>query len=355
MMQSRRVMIIDSSVLVRRLLVEIINETPDLEVIGNVSSHAFALSKVTSTTPNAVIIDIDSLTLGGLALIAEIRHRFPTTVVIACGVERDRKARREVFAAGASDLITRPVCSLCRTSFRAMVQVPLLQALRRGPQPERPSVVPTEARSRFTGYPEVLVVGASTGGPNALSTLFQRLPRPEIPVVVVQHMPPVFTGQLAKRLSGDGAIKFVEVEDGMRAEPRRGYIAPGNFHVHLERDAKGLYLRLSQAALENSVRPSVDVLFWSAVETCANRVLGVVLTGMGQDGCRGCGEIRGKGGHVVVQDEASSVVWGMPRAVAIAGFADAVVPLSEMADELSLRLPFSRRTRTHTRIRTIRS
>lgn len=103
------------------------------------------------------------------------------------------------------------------------------------------------------------------------------------------------------------------------------------------------------------MRPSVDVLFSSAAETCGHRVLGIVLTGMGHDGCRGCGEIREKGGHVLVQNEASSVVWGMPRAVAIAGFADAVVPLSEMADELSLRLPFSRRTRTHTRIRTIRS
>lgn len=354
-MQARRVLIIDSSVLVRRLLVEIIGETPDLEVISSVSSHAFALAKVTSTTPDAVIIDIDSLTLGGIALIAEIRQRFPTTVVVACGTERDRKARREVFAAGASDLITRPACSLCRTTFRAMVQVPLLLALRRGPPPERPSVVPAANRPRYAGYPEVLVVGASTGGPNALSTLFQRLPRPEVPVVVVQHMPPVFTGQLAKRLTGDGAIPFVEAQDGMRAEPRRGYIAPGDFHVHLERDGQGLYLRLSQAPLENSVRPSVDILFWSAVATCAHRVLGVVMTGMGQDGCRGSGEIRAKGGHVVVQDEASSVVWGMPRAVAIAGFADAVVSLADLSDELCLRLPFSRRTRTHTRIRTIRS
>lgn len=334
--------------MVRRGLADAVQSHRDLEVAALVSSGGFALAKIASTRPDAVILGLDPPNSETPELIAAIHARFPEIDIVVCSsAALDRRGRRELFAAGVTSIVPRPESALCRSTFLAAIQAPLVEALLRGPPPVRPSLpqIVLESRTKQPpGRPEVCVIGASTGGPNALSEMLRHLPRPEVPLIIVQHMPPVFTTQLAKRLSGEGEIQFVEATDGMRALPRRGYLAPGDFHVELERDAQGLVLRLSQAPPQNSVRPSVDVLFTSAARTSGSRVVGVVLTGMGTDGCRGAGAIRAAGGQIVVQDQASSTIWGMPGSVVHAGYADLVLPLSQLGEELKKRLPFARRT-----------
>jgi two-component system chemotaxis response regulator CheB len=186
---------------------------------------------------------------------------------------------------------------------------------------------------------QVVGIGISTGGPEALAKLLSDLPADlPVPVVVVQHMSATFTQALADRLSERTRLDVRHGNSDARLAPGQVWIAPGDFHVTVERGADGLVLRLNQLPAENSCRPSVDVLFRSLASTCGSRALGVVMTGMGQDGLLGSGTMRKAGGQIVVQDQASSVVWSMPGAVAKAGLADAMIPLSEMAAEIERRV-----------------
>lgn len=182
---------------------------------------------------------------------------------------------------------------------------------------------------------EVVVVGASTGGPDALTELLGAIPEAlTVPVVVVQHMPPMFTRMLAERLDVRCPFPVAEAVDGRRLRPGEVLLAPGDHHVGVEQSGAEVYTTVSQGAPENSCRPSADVLFRSAARIYGPGVLAVVLTGMGRDGRHGCEHVRDAGGAVLVQDEPTSVVWGMPGAVVGAGLADAVLPLEEIADEL---------------------
>ncbi len=174
--------------------------------------------------------------------------------------------------------------------------------------------------------------------------MIPRLPRDlPVPLLVVQHMPPVFTRILAERLASKSRIGVEEAAPGAEVAPGRAYIAPGDHHLTVERGAAGLLLATNQAAHENSCRPSADCLFRSAAEAYGEHVLAVVMTGMGQDGLRGCQRIYAGGGQIIIQDEASSVVWGMPGAVAKAGLADAILPLGDLADEIVRRTRVARR------------
>lgn len=183
--------------------------------------------------------------------------------------------------------------------------------------------------------PQLVVIGVSTGGPAALSTLLPMLPtRFPVPILIVQHMPPTFTRLLACRLDSATALTVIEAEHDMIAVPGTVYIAPGSHHLRASRTRNAIQLHLDMGQPENSCRPSVDVLFRSAAMVFGNRVLGVVLTGMGRDGLEGARAIRSAGGRVIVQDEASCVVWGMPAEVVKAGLADRVLPLDQIASEL---------------------
>ena len=186
---------------------------------------------------------------------------------------------------------------------------------------------------------DVVAVGVSTGGPNALAEVFPRLPgNLAVPVVVVQHMPPLFTRMLARRLDGSSGLRVAEGEDGAAAQPGDAWIAPGDHHMTLARDGAQVVIRLDQNPPEHSCRPAVDPLFRSVADAFGPHALAVVLTGMGQDGLEGCQAIVDAGGQVIVQDEASSVVWGMPGFVARAGLAQAVLPVTEIASEIEFRL-----------------
>jgi len=210
------------------------------------------------------------------------------------------------------------------------------------PAPRGPKPAPRVRPERI----DVVGIGVSTGGPNALAVVLSRLARDfPVPIVVVQHMPPVFTRLLAERLSDSTPLRVREASPGGVLAPGTVWLARGDYHLVVARDDKRLQVSLSQGPRENSCRPSVDVLFHSLADVFGARTLAVVLTGMGRDGLRGCQEIRDAGGQVIVQDEATSVVWGMPGFVANAGLAQAVLPLQEVAGEIERRA-WTRRSRT---------
>jgi two-component system chemotaxis response regulator CheB len=189
------------------------------------------------------------------------------------------------------------------------------------------------------GVPAVVAIGVSTGGPNALAEVLPALPATfPVPILVVQHMPPLFTRFLADRLASKCTLRVKEAEAGMAVEPGQVYIAPGDWHMTVERTTTGVVIRTNQEAPENSCRPAVDPLFRSCAAVYGAGVLGVVLTGMGQDGLRGAEAIHEAGGGVLAQDEATSVVWGMPGYVAHAGLADRVLPLFAIAPEIERRV-----------------
>jgi two-component system chemotaxis response regulator CheB len=195
-------------------------------------------------------------------------------------------------------------------------------------------------KAEFSRLPiDIVAIGASTGGPEALATVLPFLPAScPVPVVIVQHMPPYFTKKLAERLSAEGNIPVQEATPGATLLPGTAWLAPGNYHMVLAREGTAVRLRLHQGPPENSCRPSVDVLFRSVAEAFGRHGLAVVLTGMGRDGLRGCERIRQIGGQVLAQDKASSVVWGMPGFVAQAGLANEVLSLDQLGPEIVRRL-----------------
>jgi two-component system chemotaxis response regulator CheB len=195
----------------------------------------------------------------------------------------------------------------------------------------------TRPRAARRGY-RMLVVASSTGGPEALGTLLGALPRLDVPVVVVQHMPPVFTKQFAARLDRQLPYPVREAEHGAPLEPGTVTIAAGDHHLRVVARGLGWAAIVDQGPAENYCRPAADVLFRSAAEATGGAVLAVVLTGMGQDGCRGAQAIVSRGGSVIVQDQATSVVWGMPGSVAAAGLAEQILPLRELAPVITGRL-----------------
>jgi two-component system chemotaxis response regulator CheB len=205
-----------------------------------------------------------------------------------------------------------------------------------------------KVRERSNPSIEIVAIGTSTGGPNALAEVLPRIPNDfPVPIVIVQHMPPMFTRLLAERLASRSAILVEEGREGAILTPGHAWIAPGDFHMKVIRVGLGYCLNLNQAPQENSCRPAVDVLFRSVAAAYGAHVLGVVMTGMGSDGVRGAQVIRDAGGDVIIQDEASSVVWGMPGLVHASGLADAAYPLNHLACEITRRVLQSRASHPH--------
>ena len=343
-----RVLVVDDSALVRRLIQTALVEATDIEVVGTARDGLDAIEKVDQLLPDVITLDVEMPRLDGLGALAEIRQRHPRLPVIMFSTltERGATATLEALSRGASDYVCKPSNTGSVTEGLASVRdqlVPRIRALagmrrlaptaRLARPPETSSVRRPDAR--VAGPVEALLIGCSTGGPDALATLVAQLPADfGVPVLVVQHMPPVFTTMLAQRLDRISALTVREAVAG--DVPRAGevLIAPGDRHLRVEARDGGVRVAIDQGPQENFCRPAVDVLFRSAAAVYGGQCVAVVLTGMGHDGLEGVRLLAKSGASTYVQDEASSVVWGMPGAVAHAGLADAVLPLDRMAGRL---------------------
>jgi two-component system chemotaxis response regulator CheB len=345
------VLVVDDSVVIRRLVTDALQAEPDIRVVGTAPNGKVALAKIDQLAPDVVTLDIEMPEMDGLTTIKEIRKTHPklpvimfSTLSVAGGA-----ATLEALSSGASDYVTKPAnVGSVRESMASVREqlVPRIRALcgRRAPtaRPSRPVVTAAPA-----GPPQridILAVGCSTGGPEALTSVLTRMPADlPVPVVVVQHMPPVFTRLFAERLDRSSKLTVHEAVDGMTLTPGHVYVAPGDKHLEVVRKGTLIRTHLQEGPPENFCRPAVDVLFRSVASVYRGSALGLVLTGMGQDGKRGAELLRENGSRVVVQDEATSVVWGMPGAVAGAGLAESILPLDQIGSAVLERINAMRR------------
>jgi two-component system chemotaxis response regulator CheB len=259
--------------------------------------------------------------------------------------ERGASATLDALSLGATGYFTKPAnvggleASMQVLRNEMIPQIKAVCTVAQTPPPRATAASVSRAHSSRTSPIEILAIGTSTGGPNALTEVFAGLPPTlPVPILIVQHMPPMFTRLLAERLSSKYPFRVMEARAGSVPEPGQVWIAPGDFHMIVVADGQQVRLAVNQDPPENSCRPAVDVLFHSVARTYGSAALAVVLTGMGQDGLRGCEAIRAAGGQILAQDEATSVVWGMPGYVVRAGLADRVLPLSLIAGEITARV-----------------
>ncbi|MBI4389923.1 MAG: chemotaxis response regulator protein-glutamate methylesterase [Nitrospinae bacterium] len=362
-MRKIRVLIVDDAVVIRRIVSDVLAEDPEIEVAGVAANGRIALAKIPQVNPDLITLDIEMPEMNGLETLAEIRKIYPTLPVIMFSTltERGGAATLEALALGATDYVTKPANVGSVNLAKQRVRDELIQKIKifcaktvgfKPPEPlaaprpstaARPAVTIPKAALGIIQRVDILAIGVSTGGPNALADLIPVFPGNfPVPIVIVQHMPPFFTKLLAERLSSKSSIKVMEGAAGAALKPGCAWIAPGNFHMTLERKNNQVSILTNQDPPENSCRPAVDVLFRSAARLYGANSMGVILTGMGQDGLIGSEHICDAGGKVWAQDEASSVVWGMPGFVAKAGLAEKVLPLNQIGQEIVRRVNESR-------------
>jgi two-component system, chemotaxis family, protein-glutamate methylesterase/glutaminase len=351
-----RVLTVDDSVVIRRMLSDILSQDPEIEVAGYATNGRLALAKIPQVNPDILTLDIEMPELDGLETLTELRKTYPKLPVIMFSTltERGAESTLEALSRGATDYVAKPAnvgsVSAGMQSVKDQL-IPKIKALcpRFQPTPLA-STRPASplGRARSIDYKphrsDVVVIGSSTGGPQALTTVLRSLPADfPVPVAIVQHMPPIFTRNLANRLNQECSLEVCEAAGGEILERGKVFIAPGDYHMELRREGTNVKTYLHQAPPENSCRPAVDVLFRSAAQVYGLGTLGVVLTGMGQDGLRGAEHIWQLGGTMVAQDEATCVVWGMPRAIVEARLAHSILPLPAIAEELNRLTSLGRR------------
>ncbi len=341
-----RILIVDDAVIMRRIICQALEGDPELEIAGWASNGRLALERIPQINPDCVTLDVEMPEMDGVAALREIRKLYPRLPVIMFSSETRHGAARtiEALSLGATDYVAKPanMGGLIESINRLREElVPRIKAHCRKSQPS-PVILPAPvgvgrvpAQRSAPRHCDIVCVASSTGGPNALSSIFQHLSAAlPVPIVMVQHMPPMFTALLAERLNHLGPSRVMEARAGQIIEAGHAYLAAGGHHMQLIRTPEGTALRLTDGPPENSCRPAADVLFRSVAPIYGPAVLGLVLTGMGQDGMRGSREIVARGGVVFAQDELSSVVWGMPGSVVQHGLAERSLGLSEIPGAL---------------------
>ena len=355
-MKKTRVLVVDDAVVVRRVVSHVLSNDPALEVAGTAINGRIALAKLPQLQPDVVTLDLEMPEMDGLETLRALRRDHPRLPVIMLSrfTERGATTTHKAMTLGANDYVTLPYGAenindaMQRIREQLIPKIKLLTHFSQASEGCRAattsSPIPPLAEHRLP-FPhasrrvEIVAIGVSTGGPDALATILPALPADfPVPIVIVQHMPPDFTCRLAAQLRAKSKINVSEGMTNDLIYPAHAWLAPGGYHMLVVRGPQGLRLQMSDAAAENYCRPSVDVLFRSVADVYGAGALAVILTGLGRDGLRGCEQIRAAGGQILVQDEASSVVWGMPGAVAGAGLADQIVPLKGLSDEIMRRV-----------------
>lgn len=338
-MNKRRVMIVEDSRVMRQFLIEIFAADPGFEVCGVAENGLRALDRFERFTPDLVTLDLELPGRGGIEVLRQLRNCNSRTPVLVVSSRTYRGAECTVnaLAAGASDYLEKPGTqggsTYTRESFASHLLIKARALVIRQPVAiyRKESLPETGARQV-----SAVVVGSSTGGPEALAKVLPHLAKLPVPVLIVQHMPAVFTRLLAERLSQLCDTPVYEAKDGTVVRGGDVVIAPGEQHLRIAREnSRGLEVRVSGEDPVNFCRPSVDLLFESAAATVGSRTLAVVLTGMGSDGSLGAVRLKNEGACVIVQDEQSSVVWGMPGSAVRAGAADRILPIQEIGPAIA--------------------
>ncbi|MGA7107719.1 MAG: chemotaxis response regulator protein-glutamate methylesterase [Terracidiphilus sp.] len=349
-----RILIVDDSAVMRSILRSVLRMQAGFEVVGTAVDGETALGAVEALHPDLVLLDVEMPVMDGLATLRKLRGRGHRMPVIMCSslTQRGGRVTIEALASGASDYVAKPASqagpaesmrSLAREllpKIAALTALPpassaLANSMRAMQGPGAPQLPGTEP---IVSIPSLLAIGISTGGPAALDIVLPAFPATfPIPVLIVQHMPELFTRLLAERLNGRCPLAVREAAEGNPVQPGTIYIARGDWHLEIVsplRTGQPPTLHLTQAPPENHCRPSVDVLYRSAAAVYGSGVLAAVLTGMGSDGMAGARIVRARGGTVLAQDQATSAVWGMPGAVVRQGLAQRVFPLQAIAPEI---------------------
>jgi two-component system chemotaxis response regulator CheB len=350
-----RVLIIDDSASVRQALSSVLQEDPDIEVMAVASDPFVAAKRIHDEVPDVITLDVEMPRMDGITFLRKLMAQRPIPVVMCSSLtESGSETLMQALEAGAVDVILKPkldaaqhlldsklrICDVVKAAARACLQParPRNDKRASGPQGKLTAdamlAPPTFSRAMARTTETIVCIGASTGGTESLRVVLEQLPADSPGIVVVQHMPEKFTAALAKRLDGIVEMDVREAEDGDSVLRGRVLIAPGNRHMMLQRSGARYYVAVKDGPLVSRHRPSVDVLFRSAAQNAGANALGIIMTGMGDDGARGLLEMHKAGAATVAQDEASCVVFGMPKEAIALGGADKVLPLEQLAREI---------------------
>ena len=336
------VVVIDDSALIRRILTDIINNEPDMVTLGAAPDPIVAREMIRNVNPDVITLDVEMPRMDGLDFLDRLMRLRPMPVrMVSTLTQRGSEVTLRALELGAVDFVTKPrldiangmkeyaaqIADKIRTAAQARVR---RHAAAVGPKLTADAVLPTVS-NRIASTEKLIIIGASTGGTEAIKDVLMRMPADCPGVLVTQHMPEAFTRSFADRLNGLCRIAVKEAEDGERVLPGHAYVAPGHSHLLLRRSGANYVTALSQGPPVNRHRPSVDVLFRSAANCAGRNALGVILTGMGKDGAAGMLEMKKAGAYNFAQDEATCVVFGMPKEAIAIGAVDETVPLHDMA------------------------
>ncbi len=357
-----RVLVVDDSILFRRVMIDVLSQLPQVEVVGQAANGKFAVQKVRELQPDLLTLDMEMPEMDGLAVLDALKAagNMPAVIVVSSVTKKGGKLTLQALQKGAFDFITKPETSNAADSRAALTAElgPRIKALSlrfgvrtilRGSSPTpiaKPSapVVPRTAPDSVSGRmtrlagrakPELILIGVSTGGPTALGVVLPALPRLGVPVLIVQHMPALFTQTLAESLANKCTLRVREAAHREPLEADTVYIAPGGRQMRLAPSSEGgKVIQITDDPPENNCRPAVDYLFRSVAHQFPGRAMGVILTGMGSDGALGLKLLKRHGCFVIAQDEASCVVYGMPKAAVEAGVVDEILPLDAIAGRI---------------------
>ena len=343
-----RVLVVDDSTLFRKVVRDALNQVPEIEVVGSAANGRIALEKIKQLRPDVVTLDIEMPELDGLGVLQELQSdpSPPKMILLSALTSRGAELTSRALQMGAFDFILKPDSGNFEQNTQRLREelLPKVAACceneTREPAASEPQSSVSEPAPPMSAPAAILGIGISTGGPAALSQFLPKLPEDfPVPVVIVQHMPPMFTLSLAEDLDRSCPLHVQEGKNGQPVVPGNVFIAPGGKQMKVVKSNGNARLRITDDTPEKNCKPSVDYLFRSLAECYGNRTLAVVMTGMGDDGTVGCRLLKRSGAMVLAQDERSCVVYGMPRRVVEAGLADEIVPLQELSHVIVSHMP----------------